>query len=93
MEVGGDVISSRNVKTTESYGALNCEGCSSSSFQDFPNSSFCDGSGGVNAICSRPEVVDDVISGGTCLCKFVDCSRQQFSRKSKPVINAMHIPR
>ena len=35
-----------------------------SNFRYFPKSSFCDGevgdgSGGVNAICSRPEVADD----------------------------------
>ena len=39
-----------------------------STFRDFPERSFCDGevsdgSGSINAICSRPEVADDVVSG------------------------------
>ena len=65
--VDDDVISGRNVKTIEGYIALNFEVASSSSFRDFPKRLFCDGEvsdgiGGVNAIFSRPEVADDVIS-------------------------------
>ena len=46
---------------------VNLEVASSSSFRDFPKRLFCDGevgdgSGGVNAICRRPEVADDVLS-------------------------------
>ena len=57
-EVAGDVVSCGNVKTIESYLALNFEVDSSSSFRDFSKRSFCDGavgggSGSVNAICSR----------------------------------------
>ena len=44
-----------------------CEVASCSSFRDFPKLLFCDGEvgdgrGRVNAICSQPEVADDVIS-------------------------------
>ena len=44
------------------------EVASCSSSRDIPkqlfcNGEVCDGSGGVNAICSRPEVTDDVIFG------------------------------
>ena len=47
---------------------VNLEGASFSTFRNFPKRSFCDGdvvdgSCGINAICSRPEVVYDVISG------------------------------
>ena len=47
---------------------VNVEVASSGSFQSFPKRSFSDGevgdgSGGVDAICSRPEVPDDVIYG------------------------------
>ena len=57
----------RNVNTTESYSMVNCEVVSSSSFRDFSKRMFCDGevgdrSGGVNTICSRPELADEVIS-------------------------------
>ena len=46
---------------------VNFEVTSSSSFRDFPERSFCDGevgdgSGVMNAICSQPDVADDVIS-------------------------------
>ena len=60
-EIADDVISGRNVKTVEGYVAYVL---SSSSFRDFPT--FCDdegGSGSTNAICSRPEVADDIIYG------------------------------
>ena len=60
------VISNRNVKTIEVYIVANVELASSSSFRDLPKWLFCDGkvgdgSGVMNAICSRPEVADDVI--------------------------------
>ena len=47
---------------------VNFDFASSSSFRDLPKSSFCgcevgDGTGDMNAICSRPEVLDDVIFG------------------------------
>ena len=47
---------------------VNFEVASSSNVRDFSKRSFCDGevgdgSGGVKAICSRPKVADDVISG------------------------------
>ena len=46
---------------------VNFEGASFSTFRDIPKRSFCDGevgddSGGMSAICSQPEVADDVIS-------------------------------
>ena len=53
----------------------NLEVVSSGSFGDFFQNDFCDGevgdgNGGMNTICSRPEVIgDDAISGedaGTC---------------------------
>ena len=55
-------------KTIEGYVAQNCEVTSSISFQYIPKISFCDGEVGhdssdVNAICSRPEVLDDIIYG------------------------------
>ena len=64
--------------------ALNFEVASSISFQGFPKRSLCNGeigdsSGGANAICSRPEVADDIISGevvdfpGLSLGKFAGC--------------------
>ena len=58
----------KNIRTTKSYVAVHCEDASFSIFRDFPNRSFCrgevcDGSGGMNAIVSRPEVTDDVMSG------------------------------
>ena len=64
-EVDDDVISGRNVKTIEGYIVVNFEVASFSSFRDFSKRFYCDGdsSGGVNAICSRPKVADDVISG------------------------------
>ena len=47
-------------------GKMLCEVASFSSFRGLPKRLFCDGevgdgSGVVNAICSRPEVADDVI--------------------------------
>ena len=48
---------------------VNVEVVSSSSLRDFPKRSFCDGelvgdgSGGTNAICRRPELPNDTISG------------------------------
>ena len=61
-----DVISEE--KTSEDYIVVNVETANSSSSRDFPKWSLCDsevgnGSGGVNANCSRPEAADDVISG------------------------------
>ena len=46
---------------------INFEGASFSTFRDIPKRSFCDseigdGSGGINAICSRPGVAGDIIS-------------------------------
>ena len=48
------------------YIVVNFEVASFSSFQDFPKRLFCDGevgdgSSGMNAICSRPEIAGDVI--------------------------------
>ena len=45
---------------------VNFEIVSCSSFRGSPDSSFCDGdvgdgSGGVNAICSPPEIPDDIV--------------------------------
>ena len=62
------VISGHIIKTTQGYAKLNFEDTSLSTFGDIPKRSFCDGevsdgSGSMNAICSRPEVADDVISG------------------------------
>ena len=62
------MISVRNVKTIECYIAVNFEVASSSGFRDFPKRLFCDGEVGdggcgINAICSRPELAGDVISG------------------------------
>ena len=56
------------MKTIEGYVAVNFEVPSISTIREFPKRSFCDGdvgdsSGGVNAICSRMEVADDVFSG------------------------------
>ena len=53
-----DVFSGRNIKTIQVLGA------SFSTFRDFPKTSFRDvafgdGSGGMNSICSRPEVTDE----------------------------------
>ena len=67
-EVGDDVISAWNVRTIQSYLVVDFVVASSSSFRDSKNEGFCDdkvgdGSGGVNAICRRPEVPDDVICG------------------------------
>ena len=66
-KVAGDVIPYQNVNTIEGYVVLNFKVDCRCIFRDFPNRSFCDGevaggSGGVNAIFSRPEVIDDVIS-------------------------------
>ena len=81
-EKGNDVIYDRNVKAILGYIVVNFEVASSSSFRDFPERLFCDaeaysGSGGLNAICSRLEVADDVISNrdlpGICRCKRVCC--------------------
>ena len=60
-------MSGRNLKTNEGYIVINFQVASSSSFQDFPKRLFCDGEAsdgisGMNAICSRPEVVGDIIS-------------------------------
>ena len=41
-EVANDVISGRNVKTTEGYIVVNFEIASSSSFRDFSKRLFCD---------------------------------------------------
>ena len=64
-EENDDVISGRNINTVL---VVDFEGATFSSFRDFPKTSLCDGevcdgSGGMNAICSRPEVADVVISG------------------------------
>ena len=64
--VDDDVIFRWNIKTVEGYVAVNFEATSFSSLMTFPKRSFCDSevgrdSGGVNAICSRPEVPNDVI--------------------------------
>ena len=66
-EVAGDVLSSQNVKTIDCCVVVNFEVASSSSFRDFPKRSFCDSdvsdcSSGMNAICGRPEVADDISS-------------------------------
>ena len=66
--VDDDAISGWNFKTPEGCLVVNLEVASSSSFWDFLKRLFCDGDvgdggSGVNAICSRPEVADDVISG------------------------------
>ena len=50
------------------YVVINFEVACSSSFRDnreeiFPNTEVGGGAGGINAICSRPEVTDDVIVG------------------------------
>ena len=61
-------FSSKNVKTIEACVVANFEVASSSSFPDFLQTDNFemvkshDGSGGRNAICSRSEVADDVIS-------------------------------
>ena len=67
-KVGDDVVSGRNVKTILSHIVVTLKVASSTSFRDFPKRLFCDGevgdgSGGMNAICSLPEVAGDVISG------------------------------
>ena len=55
----------------------------------FPDAEVGGGAGGINAICIRPEIADDVISGygadfsGLPCCEFVSCKLQQFFRKSK----------
>ena len=62
--------------TTYGYVALNVEDASFSTFRDFPKRWFChgevdNGRGGMNTICSRSEVADNVISGtivGTFRC-------------------------
>ena len=66
-EEDADVISRRNIKTIQGYAVVNFEGASFSSFRDFLKRSFCDGevgdgTDGMKAICSRPEVADDVTS-------------------------------
>ena len=63
MGVDDDVI----VKTVEGYIVVNFEVATSSSFRDFAKRLFCDveigdRNSGMNAICSRTEVADDVIS-------------------------------
>ena len=63
-----NVISGQNIETIQGYAVVNFEVASFGTFLDFPKWSFCDGevsdgSGGINAICSRPEVADDIISG------------------------------
>ena len=67
MEVDCDVISSQNIRTTLGYVVVNFEDASISTFRAFSTRSSChcevgDGSSGMNAICSRSEVADDVIS-------------------------------
>ena len=63
-----DVLSGQNIRTTPGYVALHFEDASCSILRDFPKRSLChgevdDGKGGMNAICSRMEVADDVIAG------------------------------
>ena len=53
---------SQSVKTIEGYVVVNFEVASCGSFRDFLQRSFCDGeigdgSDGINAICSRLEVI------------------------------------
>ena len=67
MEVGDEIISGRNIKTIQGYTAVNFEDATVLS-NIFQKCSFCDSevgddSGGMNAICSRPEVADKVVSG------------------------------
>ena len=62
-EVDDDVISGRNKRTTQSYAVVNFEGASFSTFRDFTKRSFFSRGSDMNAICSRPEVADDAISG------------------------------
>ena len=55
------------VKLSKATNWKNFEVTSSSSFTDFPKRSFCDGGVGngssvVNAICSRPDGADDIVS-------------------------------
>ena len=64
-EVDDEVISGRNVKNVEGYIVVNFEALAVSEI--FPKRLFCDGEVGVdscnvNAICSRSEVADEVIS-------------------------------
>ena len=66
-EVAWDVISGRNTRAMWLCGGKFWR-CTSSTFRDFPKRKLChgevgDGSGGMNAICIRSEVADDVISG------------------------------
>ena len=68
LEVDCDVISGENIRTVWGYVTVNLEDASFTTFWDFPKRSFCHGEVGVgrgsmNAICSRPEVADDDISG------------------------------
>ena len=71
-----DVISVQNIKTVQGYMVVNFEGTGfNSTLRYFPKRSFSDnevgdGSGRMNAICSRPEVPDDVTSG-----RYVDIFR------------------
>ena len=68
LEVAGDVISFQlKCKDYRELQSAKFKVDSSSSFWDFTERSFCDGevydgSVSLTAICSRPEVVDDVIS-------------------------------
>ena len=75
LEVDHDVISGSNKNTIQNYVGLNLKGASFSTFRDIQNRTFCDGeigngSGSINAICSRPEVADYLIP-----CKGVDTFR------------------
>ena len=68
LEVDDNVISGSNIRTVQSYLVLHFKGAVFSTFRDVPKRSFCDseigdGSSGMNVICNRPEVADDVISG------------------------------
>ena len=68
QELDDDVIFGWDARTIEGYIVENFEVASSSSLRDFLKQLFCDdkvwdGSGGVNAICSQPEIADDDISG------------------------------
>ena len=97
LYVNDDVISGQNIKTGQGSAVINVEGASFSTFLNIPKRSFCDvevgdGSGGMNATCSRPEVADDVISGiyVDTFFKLEGCYLQQFWRKSKLAIYVMH---
>ena len=63
-----DVISGGDVKTIVRYVVVNFVVASSNSFREnrekiFPGAEVDGGTGGINAICNRPGVADDVISG------------------------------